>query len=90
MLFRSVQHERAREAVAAIVDGVPSEALDPEVDVLRGAMVRDAFLLDALDGADIDDDERFDAELRALLDAEARGHGGPVAGDVTPGGEGSH
>jgi hypothetical protein len=84
-----LQHQHARAAVAAIVDGVPSEALDPEVDALRAAMVRDAFLLDALDGADIDGDERFDAEWRALLDAEARGHGGAVAGDVTPGGEGS-
>jgi hypothetical protein len=90
--FNRRRHEHTRAAVAAIIDDTPAEELDPEVDATRAAMVRDAYVLAAIDGAEVDAGERIDLELAALLDeAEAEGPDDLAdPNDVTPGGRTGH
>ena len=58
-----------RRSVDALIDDTPAEALDPEVDATRASLRRDAYLHAVTEGVAIDAAERFDLELRALLDA---------------------
>ncbi|MFM7059926.1 MAG: hypothetical protein ACKOZL_01910 [Actinomycetes bacterium] len=92
--FNRRRHEHARAAVAAILDDTPAEDLDPEVDATRASMVREAFILAAVDGAGLDPAERIDLELEALLDEaerdEARRDDLVDPNDVTPGGLSGH
>ena len=74
LLFGEAEHRRAghevmRAAVDALIDDTPAEALDPEVDATRASLRRDAYLHAVTEGVAIDAAERFDLELRALLDA---------------------
>lgn len=92
--FNRITFEHTRAAVAAIVADAPAEDLDPEVDATRAAMVRDAYVRGALDGVELDPDERIDLELEALLrEAEVEDGASCDLGDpndVTPGGRTGH